>query len=67
MVTKKIGERLLLFRKEKRLTQQEFASKAGTSASYISEIEAGKKLPGSEILSSLLRTFGLNINWLLSG
>jgi len=67
MVTKSIGERLFLFRKAKKLTQKQVASDVGTSASYISEIEAGKKLPGSEILSSLLRSFELNINWLLSG
>jgi len=62
-----VGRRLKRFRKSKNLTQKSVASSIGTSSGHISDLESGKKLPGSETLYSLMRNFGLNINWLLSG
>lgn len=38
-----------------------------TSSGYISEIEQGKKMPGSEFLISLWRVFGVDLNWFLTG
>ncbi|MEO5358426.1 MAG: helix-turn-helix domain-containing protein [Nitrospirae bacterium YQR-1] len=62
-----IGSRIKRIRKAKKLTQRIFAQELETSAGYISEIESGKKLPGSELMVSLMRRFNININWLLSG
>jgi phage repressor protein C with HTH and peptisase S24 domain len=62
-----VGERLKGFRKSKNLTQQEFAKQLGTSASFISDIEKGKKLPGTSLLTSLKRIFDVDVNWLLTG
>ena len=62
-----LGDRLKQIRKEKGLTQQALAAVLGTSASYVSDIEKGKKMPGSEFLITLKRNLGLNIDWLLAG
>jgi len=62
-----IGTRLKQIRKEKGLTQQAFATKIATSASYVSEIEKGKKIPGGDLLSALKQEYGIDINWLLTG
>ena len=62
-----IGARIKKTRVGKGLTQRKFAMELGTSAGYISEIESGKKLPGTDIMISLMLRFNININWLLSG
>ncbi|QWR76686.1 helix-turn-helix domain-containing protein [Candidatus Magnetomonas plexicatena] len=62
-----IGSRIKKIRTGRHLTQRMFAKELETSAGYISEIESGKKLPGTEIMLSLMRRFNININWLLSG
>lgn len=62
-----LGNRLNQIRKDKGLSQQAFAAMLDTSSSYISEIEQGKKLPGSEFLLSLWRVFGIDLNWFLTG
>ena len=62
-----LGDRFKSIRKEKGLTQKAFAAALATSSGYISEIEAGKKIPGGELLTSLKRVFNVDINWLLVG
>jgi transcriptional regulator with XRE-family HTH domain len=62
-----LGNRLNLIRKGKGLSQQAFAAMLDTSSGYISEIEQGKKMPGSEFLLSLWRVFGVDLNWFLTG
>lgn len=62
-----IGARLKEIRDKSGLKQKPFADRIGTSSSYISEIESGKKIPGGEFLVSLKREFGVDINWLLTG
>jgi transcriptional regulator with XRE-family HTH domain len=64
---KKLGDRLKQVRLAKDLTQQAFAESLDTSASYISDIEAGKTAPGSKFLTTFLRKFNINLNWLLTG
>lgn len=66
-LSKLIGQRIRLFRLMQGMKQQEFANVIATSAGYISEIEAGKKTPGGELLSNLGRVFSFNTNWLLNG
>lgn len=62
-----LGKRLNQIRKDKGLSQQAFATMLDTSSGYISEIEQGKKMPGSEFLLSLWRVFGVDLNWFLTG
>jgi transcriptional regulator with XRE-family HTH domain len=62
-----LGNRLNQIRKDKGLSQQAFAAMLDTSSGYISEIEQGKKMPGSEFLLSLWRVFGVDLNWFLTG
>lgn len=62
-----IGERLKQIRINNNLTQQVFAARLGTSSGFISEIESGKKLPGSDFLISLRREFSVDLNMFLTG
>lgn len=62
-----LGSRLNQIRKDRALSQQAFAARLDTSSGYISEIEQGKKMPGSEFLLSLWRVFGVDLNWFLTG
>ncbi len=62
-----VGSRLKEIRTGKKLTQQAFARDLESSAGYISEVEADKKMPGSEFLISLSRKFNVSIDWLLTG
>lgn len=62
-----LGNRLNQIRKDRALSQQAFAAMLDTSSGYISEIEQGKKMPGSEFLLSLWRVFNVDLNWFLTG
>jgi len=62
-----LGERLKWIRKDKGLTQQSLAKPLSTSSGYISEVEQGKKSPGSDFLLSLMRVYRISIDWLLNG
>ena len=59
--------RLKLLRKKYDLSQKDLADMIGTSQGYISDIEIGKKSPGSGFLVSLRRVLGVDLNWLLTG
>lgn len=62
-----LGERLKQIRNNKGLTQKAFAKPLSTSSGYISEVEQGKKSPGSDFLLMLSRVWGVSIDWLLTG
>ena len=62
-----VGNRIKQIREENSLTQQQFAKKIGTSKGYVSEIERNIRTPGTEILLSIKRFFGTNIDWILTG
>ncbi len=62
-----LGKRLKEIRKLRNMTQGKLASSINTSAGYISEVESGKKVPGSNFLISLKRVYGVNPTWLLIG
>lgn len=59
-MTENIGKKIHDARKAKKLTLTNLASKIGSSAGYLSEIETGKKIPGGELLISLSRELQLN-------
>ena len=48
-------------------TYQVFATKVGSSAGFISDIEKGIKKPSPELLYAIAKEFGINLNWLLTG
>lgn len=62
-----VGDRLKQIRTGKCLSQKALADLLGTSSGYISEVEQGKKMPGSEFLLSLKRELGVSLDWLLVG
>ncbi len=57
-----IGKRIKLFRTKKKITQEELAFQIGTSASYISNIESGKKKPSLQKLLQISEILGVTIN-----
>lgn len=62
-----MGERIKGLRKSKSLTLKALAALLSTSPGFISEVENGLKMPGSEFLLSLKRNFDVDLNWLLTG
>lgn len=69
MFMHKFGEYLRLERKKQELTIQMIAKMCGTSRSYITLIENGKRLPGKKILPKIAAALHLEItivlNWYL--
>jgi transcriptional regulator with XRE-family HTH domain len=49
------------------VNQRQFAKILDISSGYLSEIEAGKKNPGIEVLNKLFETYSVNISYLFSG
>lgn len=62
----RFGEKLKAIRLARGLTLQQFAKSLGYSAhGYISELEAGKKLPTVEFVLGIARVYGISIDELL--
>ncbi len=62
-----LGEKIKHFRQFKRINQTVLAKSLEISQGFLSEVEQGKKVPGSDILKSLKQYFpDLNLNWLLA-
>jgi len=66
MTLKNTGLRLREIRKEKKMTQTEFADLLGTSQRNISKYE-NKRLEIPDKIKAELIKFGVNMNWLLTG
>ena len=63
-----INKRIAMVRKEKHLTQKEFALYLKVSQGYLSEVENGKGKPSIEMLTGIHNCFNdINPDWLLSG
>jgi transcriptional regulator with XRE-family HTH domain len=60
------GDRLKYIRESKGFTLKAFAELLSTSPGFLSEVENGHKKPGFELLSSLKRILGVDLNWLLN-
>ena len=58
-----IGKKFKVFRKQKRLTQKELASRLQCSQAYISAIENGKRFPSLKLLKKVEENFGISIEW----
>lgn len=50
-----------------KLNQTEFARQLGVSPGFVSDVVRGNKKPGAEFLFSVRKTFGISIDWLLTG
>lgn len=49
------------------LNQSEFARRLGVSAGFVSDVVRGQKKPGAEFLHAIRTTFGISVDWLLTG
>jgi transcriptional regulator with XRE-family HTH domain len=49
------------------LSQTDFARKVGVSSGFVSDLTRGVKRPGIDILTAIHATFGVSIDWLLTG
>ncbi|HZG50766.1 MAG TPA: helix-turn-helix transcriptional regulator [Pyrinomonadaceae bacterium] len=62
----RFGEKLHTLRVQHDMTLQGLANQLGlTSHSYISELEAGKKIPTAELVLNVARLFGVTTDELL--
>lgn len=57
----RIGKRLTLLREQKGLTMEKLAYENDVSKGYISEIEAGRKLPSLKMLEKLANALDVDI------
>ena len=62
-----IGKGIMTIRKSLGLKQYKLAKILGISSGYLSEVEAGKKNPGIEILDKLFTKYNVNITYLFTG
>jgi transcriptional regulator with XRE-family HTH domain len=62
-----IGINVRKLRNSKKLSQEEFAFKAGIDRSYLSEIENGHKNPSVLVLKQIADALGVKIGVLLGG
>jgi transcriptional regulator with XRE-family HTH domain len=49
------------------LKQTEFARRLGVSQGFVSDVVRGHKKPGAEFLFAVRKSFGISIDWLLTG
>ncbi len=62
----KVGFRMREKRKEKKLTQVDFAKKAGISTNYYASIEQGKNSPSLEVLHKIAKALDVSILYLIN-
>lgn len=61
---KTVGERLALTRQALRLTQTEFARRAGVAQNTYNQIENGRKLPSIELSLALCDAHQITLDWI---
>ncbi|MDO8455302.1 MAG: helix-turn-helix transcriptional regulator [Burkholderiaceae bacterium] len=49
------------------LKQTEFARQLGVSPGFVSDVVRGNKKPGADFLFAVRKTFGISVDWLLTG
>ena len=62
-----IGGRIKKFRKQKNLSQDEFAKKIGVHKNRVCAVETGKDKPSKSFLNKLVRAFDISYDWLMTG
>lgn len=60
-------ERIKELRKELGLTQTEFAERIGSAQNTITGYETGRRVPSSQVITLIARTFDVNETWLRTG
>jgi transcriptional regulator with XRE-family HTH domain len=64
-VLQAIGLKIQMLRKQKRLTQQEFAEKLEISRSYMGYIEQGRQYTSLKLLIKIAELLGIDLHELL--
>ena len=59
-IQKQLAENIRYYRKQKKLTQEELAEKAGTAANYIGTIEIGKKFPSPKMIEKIAAALSID-------
>lgn len=67
MDPKPVGRRLRLTREALRLTQREFASRAGIATNTYGQYETGARLISPSRAIDLCNTYGLTMDWIYRG
>ncbi len=62
---RKVGERIKELRRDKNLSQEEFAAEVGLSRSYLSLLETAKQDPSLSTLFRVAKVLGLSVSELL--
>lgn len=62
-----IGERIAIFRKINKISQQEFADAVEISRTHISKIENNKDMPSTKLLIEIAEHYNINYEWLKYG
>lgn len=62
-----MNERIKKLRKALDLTQQEFATKIGSTQNVLANYESGRRNPSSSVINNICKTFNANETWLRSG
>lgn len=62
-----MNTRIKKLRKSLDLTQQEFASRIGTTANVLTNYETGRRSPSSSVINNICKTFKVNEEWLRTG
>lgn len=61
----KLGEKIKLLRKGKKISQEELANMLKINRNYLSRIETGKSDPTSSVLKNIAKIFNIDLNSLL--
>lgn len=61
----KLGEKIKLLRKNKKISQEELSNMLKINRNYLSRIETGKSEPTSSILKNIALIFNVDLNSLL--
>lgn len=62
-----IKDRIKQLRKELKLTQEEFADRAGMKRSTLSKYENGENVPSATAFALICKEFNVNEDWLRTG
>lgn len=62
-----IGERIKKIRKEKTMTQEEFANNLGTKRGNIAKYETGDNIPSDAVIALICKTYNVAEAWLRTG
>ena len=62
-----LGPRIAVLRRSVGMSQGELAQRLQVSSSAISMYEQGRREPSAEILVAMARTFGVTVDYLLTG